>query len=110
VGGYVREVEARTTFDGEQIVARLKPLKLTDAMTLLSFAGEPMNLVQELQKTLGAYVVKMEGPIAADGTQVSLEEFLSAAYFKEAVLEIGTAWIAKAAPANPPSPSASPSG
>lgn len=110
MGGYVREIEASIDFDGEKIVARLKPVKFADAMGLVANRGDNTVFVKSIQETMGKYLVSLSGPMAADGTQVSQEEFLSAAYFSQAVVELGTQWINKASPANPPSPGVSPSG
>lgn len=110
MSGYVREIEAKSEIDGESIVARLKQIKFADAMLLMGLTQDTNKLVGELQMKLGEYLIDLKGPTAADGTQVSKEEFLSVAYFKAPVLDIGTQWLTRATPQNPPSPGASPNG
>lgn len=110
MSAYVREIEAKAEIDGETIIARLKQIKFSDAMMLMGLTQDTNALVGELQTKMGEYLIDLKGPTAADGTQVSKEEFLSVAYFRAPVLEIGTQWLTKAQPQNPPSPGASPSG
>jgi hypothetical protein len=106
VGGYVREIEARVEFDGETVVARLKPVKFMDAMDLMAFKDDQTKFIKGLQAVLSTYLIELRGPTAADGTQVAPDEFLSSMYFSNAVVAIGTQWVQKAFPSNPPSPGA----
>lgn len=106
MGGYVRQFDVTVTHpDGERITAILKPAKWGDVSHLGKGANED-EIVRGFQATLGEYIVELRGPTDAAGVQVTKEEFLSAAYFVPAVLEIGTEWIQRATPRNPPSPGA----
>jgi len=106
VGGYVRQFDITVTHDGEPITVTLKPAKFGDVAKLQSAGDSQADLVKGFQTLLADYIIDMKGPMDAAGTQVPKDEFLSAAYFLQPVLEIGTGWVQRAMPQNPPLPGA----
>lgn len=104
MGGYVRQFDITVMHDGEPIVATLKPAKFGEVMSLNGLNNE--GLAKAFQEALAENIVEMKGPLDAAGVQVPKEEFLSVAYFMTAVMELGTKWLERAVPQNPPSPGA----
>jgi hypothetical protein len=104
VGRYVRQFDVTVTHDGEPIVATLTPAKFGDVMSLNGLNDE--GLAKAFQEKLAENIVELKGPLDAAGVQVPKDEFLKVAYFMTAVMEIGTKWLERAVPQNPPSPGA----
>lgn len=104
MGRYVRQFDVTVKHDDEPITVTLKPAKYGDVSSFKG--GEDDQIVVQFQKLLAEYIVELKGPTDAAGVQVPKEEFLSVAYFAPAVIEIGTEWIKRATPQNPPSPGA----
>jgi hypothetical protein len=121
---YVREQELNSEVDGKPVSLRLKAMKFSHLMQLAGYVGrvdtqklasggkltqDDLELIENFAKVMPEYILEVKAH-AADGSTVSKEEFCESAYFAFALLEIGTQWLAKAVPANPSSPGASPSG
>jgi len=105
MGAFVRQFDVTVQHDGEPITVTLKPAKYGDVSPLQSAATQDA-VIKGFQSVLGEYITEMKGPFDAAGVQVSKDDFLSLAYFVKPVLEIGTEWVKRAAPQNPPSPGA----
>jgi hypothetical protein len=104
VGGYVRQFDVTVTHDGEPITATLKPAKAHDVLSLQGVDRTNVFLINAFQEKLAESIVELKGPLDAAGVQVSKEEFLGAAYFMSAVMQMGSEWLRRAMPQNPPSP------
>lgn len=102
MGRYVRQFEVTVTVDGEPVRAVLKQALQDDVLSLK--AGDGIELLKGFRTRLADAIVELHGPTDAAGVQVPKEEFLSAAYFTSALMELGEKWLAKATPQNPSSP------
>lgn len=99
MGRYVRQFEISVTHaDGEVITALVKPATTADVYSL---DVAETHLARTFQERMKDVIVELKGPTDAAGVQIPKEEFLSAAYFTKAVLDIGTEWLRRASPQNP---------
>jgi hypothetical protein len=109
VSGYVRSTPFEGEFAGEKVTAELLPLTFVDLVRLESAikVGDA-DLARIHTDILPRYVKNMQGVKAADGSDVTIDEVASAAYFFELASTLG-ARIAEAAtpPPKPSVPSAS---
>jgi hypothetical protein len=103
VGRYVRQFDVTVTHDGEPITATLKPPTVQDVLGFDSKLDQT-RLYQGFRERLSENIVELKGPVDAAGTQVPKDEFLNAAYFMTAMMELGTEWLKRAMPANPSLP------
>lgn len=104
MGRYVRQFEVTVTVDEEPVTAVLR--QATHAEILSLPTGDNTALLKAFSEKLRDAIVELRGPTDAAGTQIPKDEFLSIAYFGKTVMAIGTKWIERATPQNPPSPAA----
>lgn len=97
---YVRSVTHKIEFDGDVVDVVLKPITLGDLLRLNSTLSEPEKFVAQVAEVLPSYVEKHSLKDAA-GTDVTISEICSVAYFMPLMVKIGTALVASARPQNP---------
>ena len=104
MGRYVRQFELTVTVDDEPITAVMRHATQED---VLSLNGEDkVALLRAFSARLSDAIIELRGPVDAAGVQIPKAEFLSVAYFAQAVMELGSKWVERATPRNPPSPGA----
>lgn len=84
---YVREATKKLEFEGEEVVVRLKPLLYADLLALRS-GGDEAQMMSTYGQMLPRYVTLVTPPRAADGSEVSLDEITSVAYFASLLARI----------------------
>ncbi len=109
MSGYVRETSFEGEFEGDRVTCTLKPLSFPD---LLKMQGADVGSDEEAAKVLAdivpSYVSNFAGPKAADGSDISIQEVCSVAYFMDLSMAIGRKLLAASRPPQKPSlPSAS---
>jgi hypothetical protein len=100
VGRYVRQFEVTVTVDEESVTATLRQASQDDVLSL-NPEGNGADLLRGFRSRLTDAIVDLKGPTDAAGVQISKDEFLSAAYFSKAVMDIGAKWLERATPQNP---------
>lgn len=110
MSSYVRSISFKTTFDGDEVTARIRPITRADALTLGPLASEvpdattlkadPLaalpamtKLVTECAPLLPKYVTEFAGLKDAAGTPVGLDEVCEQVCFTELVVELATALL-----------------
>lgn len=96
---YVREVRIEKAFDGQTVVAVLKPFKYVDALRLWALPDE--QAVSEYAALLPAYVVSMTELLDADGAIVPREAVLTEAFYSPLISGILREHVNAATVSNP---------
>lgn len=104
MSGYVREKAFKIDFQGDSVAGTLLPLSQVD---LLALTGRTVSndddAAMAFTSFLPRYVTNFAGPKAADGSDVTLEEVCTKAYFIKLVVQIGGQLLGDALPPSPPS-------
>lgn len=111
MSGYIRDIVIKTRWDGDDITVVMKPAKFVDLFRFTRYLvdGKVKIPVEELASVLEATksnVTSLTGLRTHDAKNVTVDELFGGAYFFELAQEIMAEWLAKASPANPPSPGA----
>lgn len=109
MSGYLRSNPFQTSFDGDEVKARLMPLQFSDLLKFQS-AKDDLEAVKVFQEILPAYVEDFSGLNDAAGSPVSLSEVCSNVYFIKLVSDMGQALVNASnvpRPQKPAAPSAS---
>jgi hypothetical protein len=103
VPGYVRQLEHSIDFDGETVRVTMRPLAHADALELRNAneAGGAVAFMKLAAQKLPGYIVKLEGPHDAAGTQVPVEEVCATAYFSAVINSCVGRLTEAARPADP---------
>lgn len=101
MGRYVKQLEIPLVHDGEPYSVIIKPALYDDVISI----DQDGDLIKQFRERLDKYIVELRMTDAA-GVQVSKEDFLTVAYFAEAVMDAGTEWLKRAKPQNPRLPAA----
>lgn len=104
MSGYVRSVDFEGEFEGDRVTCKLKPLSFPDLLKMqASDVGSDEDAAQILAEIVPGYVTDFVGPKAADGSEVSIQEVCSTAYFMDVSMEIGRKLLAASRPPRKPS-------
>lgn len=109
MSGYVRAEKFDEEFQGERVTGSLLPLSFPDLLRLqTSEVSTDEEAAQVLAELVPRYVKDFAGPLASDGTPVTIDEVCGAAYFAELAMTLGRKLVTAARPPQKPSaPSAS---
>jgi hypothetical protein len=88
VSKYLRQIIFKTDFDGDTVTVTMNPMATVDALAFRAGESET-GLAQALQPLMAKYLVSVEGLRAADGVDVSKDEFLSSLYFLPLLVQAG---------------------
>lgn len=108
---FLRFTPFETTFDGEKVTARLKPLLTVDQFRINESrvvakvgattaesekaAADSINAAMRIfAEILPHYVESFKGVITADGSAIDIDEVVNQSYFSMLVLEMGLALVA----------------
>jgi hypothetical protein len=109
VSGYVRSTPFEGEFGGAKVTADLDQLSFVDLVRIQSATNVSEEELAKIHgEILPRYVKNLSGVKAKDGTDVSIQEVATTAYFFKLATELGIK-IAEAAtpPQKPSEPSAS---
>jgi len=99
VSSYLRSIVYKGSFDGDEVEVVLRPLQFKDA---IKFRGMDNEAVPgALMDLLPEYLTEVKGLRAADGSVVTREELLGAAYFAPLLAAAGMELIQHAVIKNP---------
>ena len=96
---YLRNIVHKETFDGDEVTMTLKPLEFVDALKFRGLEGQAVADV--LRDIMPRYILEVKGLRAADGTEVTKEDVVTASYFSKLVISAGLELAKRAQPANP---------
>lgn len=77
---YLRQIIHKSEFDGDSVTVVMNPMNTVDALSLQGVDGET-SAATLFQPLMTKYLVSVSGLHAADGSEVSKDEFLTALYF-----------------------------
>lgn len=106
MSGYIRSTKVVYDFDGESVRVSLKPILFADTLKFhqvntLSDEGRMAECSKLFSEIVPKYIEEMDLK-AKDGSQVTVEELCSVAYFTSLVIRIGSDLIRSGSPENPP--------
>ena len=100
---FVRNVVVSKMFEGDSVTATFRPLSFPAA---LEFKARSSGVIHDgsteefILKAAREHVVSFSGLKASDGTDVTLEEFFSAAYFIPLLTDLTSEWMQNSMPGN----------
>jgi hypothetical protein len=104
VSGYVRSIEFDLEFEGERVTCKLKQMSFPDMLKLeATDVTTDEDAARVLAEIVPGYVTDFSGPKAADGSEVSIQEVCSMAYFTELAMAIGRKLVTSSRPPRKPS-------
>lgn len=103
MSGYLRNIVHKQEFDGDEVVLTMTPVTLGETLSMQGKVTET-EVAEALVPMVERHLVTLSGLKAADGTDVSKEEFLRSAYFTRLVVAAGVELLTNANPRNPKSP------
>ena len=77
---YLRQIIHKSEFDGDSVTVVMNPMNTLDALSIQGFSSES-GVASLFQPLMAKYLVSVSGLHAADGSEVSKDEFLTALYF-----------------------------
>lgn len=96
---YVRQIRVETTFDGQTVVAQLRPLTWADVLRLQG--EDEQTMVSIYAQMLPQYLVSLSTLQDADGAAVAQEEVLANAFFAPLLSHLLGEHVGAARPTNP---------
>lgn len=103
MSGYVRSTPFETEFDGAQVTADLDQLSFVDLVRIQGAGSGEGELAKIHAEILPKYVKNLKGVTAADGSDVSIEEVATTAYFFQLATRMGVKIAEAATPPQKPS-------
>ena len=103
MSGYLRSTPFEALFDGDNVKARLKPLRFEDFLKVDS-AKTDMDAVGVFQKILPEYAEGFSGLVDKAGQEVSISEVCANMYFISLVSDMGKALISASIVTRPQTP------
>jgi hypothetical protein len=111
VSKYIRLAVHEIDFDGDHVVASLRPLKLKHLLRFQSMDDRSGEAIAALfAEILPEYVESLQGLTDAAGSPVTIGEVCDVTYFAPLLVELGEKLVAGATVDRPPSPGASSAG
>lgn len=128
MSSYLKQIRYETKFDGDTVVAVMRPLEFADLLTidpLLTVTSEARDrmrdavsssdlkrledevgragaaVVNKALEVLPRYIISLEGLIDNEGQPITVQEVLGSGYFVQLVSELITTLRAKSTPGNP---------
>lgn len=104
MSGYVRATKLEEEFDGDQVTGWLQQLSIPDLLRLQSAqVSTDEEAAKVLAEIVPQYVKDFVGPKDADGSEVTIADVCSKAYFIELAMNIGRKLVTAARPPRKPS-------
>lgn len=104
MSGYLRSKIFETTFDGDHVRVKLKPLLFSDLIKFKSTDGDPEKTTALFQEILPAYTDEFTGLSDAAGSPILIDEACSTVYFVDLILLIGLELIKGSSVSRPQKP------
>ena len=103
MSAYLRNIKYKGSFDGDAVEIVMTPISLAETLDMQSKTSE-REVAESLGPMVQKHLVSITGLKAADGTDVSTEDFFGSAYFTRLLVAAGMELLTNAAPKNPEPP------
>jgi hypothetical protein len=96
VSNFLKSTPFETTFDGDKVTCRFKPIRQGDSLRIFGLINADGKIMKQdalpvYSEIVPQYVEDFAGLRTSDGTAVELVDVTRHTYFSELLLEMGTA-------------------
>lgn len=110
---FLKSTPFETTFDGDTVTCRFKPIKQADSLRLFGLRKEDGKLLRVdvlpvYSEILPQYVEEFKGLRTEDGTVIELADVTTHSYFNQLLLEMGAALVKTGTMIDPKAPASQP--
>jgi hypothetical protein len=111
---FVKNIRFECDFEGAKVVALLRSLRYADLLRLEGIevipasdsvedkkkqaAAEDRQVALALGEILPTHIIELQGPLDAEGKQVSVEDLCSSAYFTALIIAMGKRLLVESSP------------
>lgn len=110
---FLKSTPFETTFDGDKVTCRFKAIKQADSLRLYALRNGENKLTRVVllpayAEMVPGYVEEFKGPVAADGTAISIADVADHTFFTDLLFEMGQALTATGKLPDPKAPASQP--